>query len=80
MRSAIEIRNDIAFLHRQMNSWLIEGRLDWDTEADMKAEIGDLCEELAEVDASPLPYAPTGGLNVELFTKAFGKTPEEEFS
>ena len=78
--NAPEIKSEIAHLHRLMNGWLIEGRLDWDTEADMKAEIADLEEALDEITPpAPDKYAP-GGLNVELFTRAFGKTPEEEFS
>jgi hypothetical protein len=44
--NATELRNEIARLQRQMSDWNIEGRLDADTEADMKAEIADLEEDL----------------------------------
>ena len=48
--NAAELKSEIAHLHRLMNGWLIEGRLDWDTEADMKAEIADLEEALSDLE------------------------------
>jgi hypothetical protein len=83
--TAAEIAREIATLRRQMNDWLIEGRLDAETEADMLGQIADLEWDAEHPDGVEVDhpyvekYAPTGGLNVDLFVKAFGKTPEEEF-
>jgi hypothetical protein len=42
-----QIKAEIATIRRQMSDWLIEGRLDCETEADMLARIAELEEELA---------------------------------
>ena len=48
--NATELKSEIAHLHRLMNGWLIEGRLDADTEEDVLGEIADLEEKLLEIE------------------------------
>lgn len=77
--TASELRAEIARLQRVMSDWNIEGRLDSDTEADIKAEIDDLYDDLSDIEQTRIEpeYAATGGLNLDLFAKAIGATPEE---
>jgi hypothetical protein len=77
--TAAQLRAEIATVARQMREWGIEGRLDSDTEAEMKAEIYEMEVELnalEEMEPVPDKYAPTGGLNLPFACKAFGLTPE----
>jgi len=82
MNTATEIRSEIARLKRQMREWAFDGRLDSDVEADMKAEIADLQDDLTQfLDmAEDFRAAPTAGLDEALFFAAFGRTPAEEFA
>jgi hypothetical protein len=77
--TAAQLRVEIATVARQMNEWGIEGRLDSDQEAEMKAEIYEMKLELnalEEMEPVRDRYAPTGGINISLACQAFGLTPE----
>ena len=50
--NAAEIKSEIARLHRVMNGWLVEGRLDADTEADILGEIRDIEDEITDLEGA----------------------------
>ncbi len=74
---AAMIRREIETIRRRMHDWLQAAALDAETEADMKGEISDLEDMLYDLEPPRDKYAPTGGLNMDLFEKAFGTTPEK---
>ena len=74
--TAAQLRAEIATVARQMREWGIEGRLDSDQEAEMKAEIYEMEIELNALEPVRDRYAPTGGINIPLACRAFGLTPE----
>lgn len=57
MATAAELRSEIARLTRQRNEWNILGLSDWDQDADIAAEIGDLEDDLYRVE-HPEEFAP----------------------